>query len=450
MSDTSPILSLPLLQPSQAQKHVTHNEALRVLDALVQAAVLTSTLREPPPDPVVGDRHIVAPAAQAGWAGRDHAVAVRQEDAWQFLHPAAGWRVHDLARGEDLLWTGAVWQAASEGPLAAARLGIGGATADDVNRLTVSARATLFNHAGGGHQVKVNKAAPADTASLLFQSGFGGRAEMGLAGDDDFAVKVSANGADWSTALRLRGIDGIASGSAVQAFSHDATAGRLAAVAADGGVFGWGAPAHAPLGAVVDNAGNPLPSGLYRTHAATTGLPVAAQGVLEVLNGAGTVQHQRWTGGTTGETWQRMRPAAGQAWTAWRKLIGQAGIVGAVAQSGGIPTGAVIERGSNSNGDYIRLADGTQLCWATFTLSGVAVTSSFAGGFRSFGGTITFPAAFSAAPVITGNCNDVTASDAMLLTMAGTSVSAFPRLWRATSASSVNFVGCYTAVGRWY
>jgi hypothetical protein len=36
MPDTSHALSLPLIQPSQAQKHVTHNEALRILDAVVQ------------------------------------------------------------------------------------------------------------------------------------------------------------------------------------------------------------------------------------------------------------------------------------------------------------------------------------------------------------------------------------------------------------------------------
>ena len=34
MPDLSPILSLPLMQASQAQKHVTHNEALRLLDRI--------------------------------------------------------------------------------------------------------------------------------------------------------------------------------------------------------------------------------------------------------------------------------------------------------------------------------------------------------------------------------------------------------------------------------
>lgn len=31
--DSSPNLQLPYIMPSQAQKHVTHNEALRTLDA---------------------------------------------------------------------------------------------------------------------------------------------------------------------------------------------------------------------------------------------------------------------------------------------------------------------------------------------------------------------------------------------------------------------------------
>jgi hypothetical protein len=46
--------------------------------------------------------------------------------------------------------------------------------------------------------VKINKNAAGDTASLLFQSGFSGRAEFGLVGDDDFHVKVSPDGSSWN------------------------------------------------------------------------------------------------------------------------------------------------------------------------------------------------------------------------------------------------------------
>jgi hypothetical protein len=69
------------------------------------------------------------------------------------------------------------------------------ATADLQNRLAISSPASLFNHEGHGHQVKVNKASTGDTASLLFQSNWSGRAEMGLAGNDEFSIKVSGDGA---------------------------------------------------------------------------------------------------------------------------------------------------------------------------------------------------------------------------------------------------------------
>ncbi len=40
----------------------------------------------------------------------------------------------------------------------------------------------------------------------------------------------------------------------------------------------------------------------------------------------------------------------------------QSNIIGTVGQSLGVPTGAVIERGSNANGEYVKFADGTMMC----------------------------------------------------------------------------------------
>jgi hypothetical protein len=75
------------------------------------------------------------------------------------------------------------------------------ATADTTNRLSLSSPASLFNHEGAGHQLKLNKHAATDTGSVLFQTNFSGRAELGLAGDDDCHVKVSANGSTWHEAM---------------------------------------------------------------------------------------------------------------------------------------------------------------------------------------------------------------------------------------------------------
>ncbi len=207
MPDTTPILQLPLILPAQAQKHVTHNEALRLLDVMVQLSVLTRSLTVPPATPSVGDRHIVPVGATSLWAGQAGRIALYAATGWEFIVPLAGWSAQVMTEGQAAVFDGAVWKAPSDGSVAVARLGISTA-ADATNRLAVASPATLLTHAGAGHQVKVNKAAAADTASLLFQTGFSGRAEMGTAGSDDFAVKVSADGTAFYTALLTAGATG--------------------------------------------------------------------------------------------------------------------------------------------------------------------------------------------------------------------------------------------------
>ena len=199
MPDLSPILSLPLILPAQAQKHVTHNEALRLLDVMVQLAVLNRNLSGAPALPAIGDRHIVAAGAVGAWAGQVGKIALYTVTGWQFFAPLAGWQAHVLAEGVTVVFSGLVW-AAPPAQSTAPLFGVN-ATADATNRLTVQSAATLLNHNGAGHQVKVNKAGVGDTASLLFQTGFSGRAEMGLAGNDAFSIKVSPDGTTFNDAL---------------------------------------------------------------------------------------------------------------------------------------------------------------------------------------------------------------------------------------------------------
>jgi hypothetical protein len=84
-------------------------------------------------------------------------------------------------------------------------------------------------------------------------------------------------------------------------------------------------------------------------------------------------------------------------WSSIKTALSAQFAVGTVSQSGGVPTGAVIESGSNSNGNWVRFADGTQLCWGAGTRTDIALTaygSLYEGDF-----SVTFPVAFSAAPV---------------------------------------------------
>ncbi|MCK0196339.1 DUF2793 domain-containing protein [Ancylobacter sp. 6x-1] len=109
MADTTPNLALPLLAAAQAQKHVTHNEALVALDALTQLAVLDRDRTDAPTSPAAGDRHLVADGAGGTFAGKDGRVALYDGDAWSFLTPRAGWSAYVVGEGTRLVHDGNGW-----------------------------------------------------------------------------------------------------------------------------------------------------------------------------------------------------------------------------------------------------------------------------------------------------------------------------------------------------
>lgn len=211
MSDTSPRLDLPYIQPAQAQKHVTHNEALRVLDVLVQLTVSAFDATTPPSLPVEGEVHAVGAGASGAWAGKDGNLAVHVDGAWQFHVPQPGWAATLAGTSALRVWTGSAWVATSPDTLDN-MIGLGvNTTSDSTNRLAVASPATLLTHAGNDHQLKINKASAGDTASLLFQSNWSGRGEIGLMGDDDFGFKVSPDGSTFHQAISIDRYTGMVS-----------------------------------------------------------------------------------------------------------------------------------------------------------------------------------------------------------------------------------------------
>jgi hypothetical protein len=349
MSDSSPRLALPYIQPAQAQKHVTHNEGMAILDALVQLSVESRSVTAPPANPGPTLRHIVPAGASGVWAGQTGRVAARAEGGgWVFLDPAPGWRAWVADEAAMVVRRGSAWVDLVETRLAdgIARLGIN-TTAEGADRLAVAGAATLFTHQGGDHRMKVNKGAAGDTASLMFQTGFSGRAEMGLTGSDAFAVKVSDDGTTFRTALSV-------------------------------------APA--------------------------TGVPD--------LRAGATVDG--------------------------KLAYSRGNILGAVTQAAGLPTGAVMERGTGANGEFVKLADGTLVCWRA-GLTAATVNTAEGALWRSGDVAWTYPASFVAAPVVTGSADD---SGVWVTTATPGTGSCTLRLIAATTrGSTVGFRAM--AVGRW-
>src|SRR3989344_2995236 len=207
-------LALPYLAAGQMQKHVTLNAALTRLDALLQTAVVSRTLTTQPAAPFDGDLYILPPgAAGTAWSGRPAGALMRFE--------SGGWSVVAAPMGMiALVLDTAVLVVRGEGgwsPLGhrlgevqgLSRLGLG-TTADAANPLAVKTNTALFTARGaaeggdGDLRLTLNKEAAGDVLSLLFQSGYGGRAELGLAGDENLSLKVSPDGSTW---LRAFGVD---------------------------------------------------------------------------------------------------------------------------------------------------------------------------------------------------------------------------------------------------
>lgn len=209
MSDPTPLLSMPLIQAAQAQKHVSHNAAIEQLDMIVQLTIEATDVTTPPSGAAEGQAWAIGANATGAWAGRTGDIAAWRGGGWLFATPQIGWRAWDKTTATALAFDGTGWVIAAGAPDVQNLDGLGvNATSDATNKLTVSSDATLLTHDGTGHQLKINKANASDTASLLYQTNWSGRAEMGLNGTDDFSVKVSADGSSFTEAMRINGSTG--------------------------------------------------------------------------------------------------------------------------------------------------------------------------------------------------------------------------------------------------
>ncbi len=204
-------LALPFIDAAQAQKHVTHNAALNLLDCVVQLSISARNVLTPPGTPVEGQRLLLGTGATGAFTGHDGAIATFQDGAWGFLAPVAGWRAYSEAENLLLIYNGTAW-ADVMGTLKQAQnlslLGLN-TVATSQNPLSATLNSALFAalpvaaSGTGDMRMVLNKVAPGNTVSQLYQDNFSGRAETGLTGDDHFHVKVSSDGATWHEAINI-------------------------------------------------------------------------------------------------------------------------------------------------------------------------------------------------------------------------------------------------------
>lgn len=208
MSELTPNLSLPYIFAAQAQKHVTHNEALQALDTLVHLAVHSEIHLAPETHPNDGERYLVASGGVGLWAGQEGNIAAWQDGVWTFLQPREGWTCWISDPGEMRVFSNGVWISLVEEMAANNEFYGVNTVADGNNRLAVKSNSILFGHddvtpGSGDIRLMLNKSSSTNIGSILFQDDYVGRAEIGLVGEDNLTIRTTNDGSDWNTAMTI-------------------------------------------------------------------------------------------------------------------------------------------------------------------------------------------------------------------------------------------------------
>ncbi|EDZ42841.1 conserved hypothetical protein [Rhodobacteraceae bacterium HTCC2083] len=216
MSQSSPRLSLPFIQAAQAQKHVTHNEALRALDLLVQLSFEDDAQTAPPIAPSEGECYIVASGGSGDWIGQDGKIAAYIDGAWQFQTPRAGWQGYVIAQGILTVFDGSDWVEVTSSQLQdAKRIGLGmaaDASSPFAAKLNAALWSALYSADGGtGSLIQtLNRENGTTDVGLVLQDNFQTRALIGLFGDSNLRFSVTPDGATFHDALSIDTSTGIA------------------------------------------------------------------------------------------------------------------------------------------------------------------------------------------------------------------------------------------------
>lgn len=133
--------ALPLLFAGQSQKETTVNEALTVVDILLNP-VIEATVSTPPATPAIGKAWIVGPSPSGAFAGRAGQIAAWTNGGWRFLSPARGMSAHDTEHDCTIRFTDAWNHVIAPAPPS------GGTVVDTQARAVIATVVTLLTQAG--------------------------------------------------------------------------------------------------------------------------------------------------------------------------------------------------------------------------------------------------------------------------------------------------------------
>lgn len=131
----------------------------------------------------------------------------------------------------------------------------------------------------------------------------------------------------------------------------------------------------------------------------------------------------------------------------------KANSVGTVSQSAGVPTGAIVQRISNVNGQGIRLLDGTQIVWCITSVQTCATTAATGGFYNNSPCQVDYPISFISPPVAVATAVRPAAAGGYRITgsevVDGTEATS-PAYRGIATASTETIQFRVIAIGRWF
>ena len=249
--------------------------------------------------------------------------------------------------------------------------------------------------------------------------------------------KTVSDEANPNTVVERRADGSIAAASSTEAGS--------VLVKGDYGIGGTAIPYTGNLDAVS------IPSGFYLVGPSATGVKPSGQeggyGFVQIISLADRNRQIWYDTSLSTFVYTREYQVGTNVWQPWVMMYNQGNIVGQVSQSAGIPTGAIIQRGSNANGEFTRFADGTLICSVSggqeVLTNGALVGSFYVSGSLSF----TYPSGFSKVEAVTTTSRTI--SGPIFQNNYSVSNTGFvAELWGANTTRQ-GYMG-YIAYGRWF
>lgn len=247
-------LQLPLIAAAQAQKHVTHNEAIMRLDGLVQMTALSYTTNVQPGSPSDGDLYLL-PAGKTGtdWDGySNHAVAHRYDGIWHQYHPSQGWLCFVRDTASLYYYTGSQWAQCAPLSLPTRQVFTSGSgtytTPTACRQLRVRMKGGGAGGAGSGSTGPNDGGAGGDTSfnSVVAKGGNAGSSATGAPG-------LGGTGGSGMASLRIPGAAGLRAIIQITSATNAQQLGEQGG--GDGGGIGGGGPSAGVAGAANSGSG---------------------------------------------------------------------------------------------------------------------------------------------------------------------------------------------------